>query len=315
MTKLIVFFADLDSESGIGHVMRCRAIANSIQDLGLSSILILKSPYNNLIDKFEINKSFKNIHGINFIKNLDHVNSILFIDTYNLSINDPIFNYNWEKTIGIFDDFTPRYQVDIVLAQNLSKNMVINKNQICYNHIIIDDYFFSLRNLPSKISNKQARNIIISGGGTDPTGFVEAVYSQLIQIDGEYRYFVFTEKTFTCDDSRFIFMKPGPHFRDYLLESDTVFSTAGSTVWEILTSQICLAVGLATENQSSNYEIVAKNELAIPIGKFLEKEWKIDYLKCRQILNDSPIRKNLYYNMQNKFKPKSAKEIFLQIIP
>ena len=61
MAKLIVFFADLDSETGVGHVMRCRAIANSIQDLGLSSILILESPYNNLIDKFEIYKSFKNI--------------------------------------------------------------------------------------------------------------------------------------------------------------------------------------------------------------------------------------------------------------
>jgi len=314
MAKLMVFFADLDSEAGIGHVMRCRAIANSVQDLGLPSILILKSQDNDLINKFEINRSFKNISSIDFVKNLDHTNSFLVIDTYNLPINDPIFNYNWEKTLGIFDDHTPRYQVDIALDQNLNKYAVMNKNRIHYEHIIIDDYFFNLRNLPSKFINKKARNIVISGGGTDPTGFVEALCSQLIQISGQYCFFVFTEKTFACKDSRFIFMKPGLHFRNYLLECDTVFSTAGSTIWEILTSKICLAVGLATENQSSNYETLTKNELAIPVGKYSENKWKIDSLKCEQVLNDSLIRETLYYNMQNKFKPKSIKEIFLQII-
>jgi spore coat polysaccharide biosynthesis predicted glycosyltransferase SpsG len=94
MAKLIAFFADMDLESGIGHVMRCKAIADSIKDLELESILILNSIDNILINKFEINKSFKKIYNVNFVKNLDHINTILVVDTYKLSINDAIFNHN-----------------------------------------------------------------------------------------------------------------------------------------------------------------------------------------------------------------------------
>jgi spore coat polysaccharide biosynthesis predicted glycosyltransferase SpsG len=297
LISTLVFRADLSEEIGVGHVMRCKSIAEAAIRKKKSCVLVIDNPNIPLIKKYNIDKYFSRIISPENLNVLNTSMSALIVDSYNISSEDDIFKLSWHKIFSISDSHTPDYKTDKRIIQN-PKQLKSNESDIFFP--IINDFYFELRQIRMRRTHNVTLNILIIGGGTDYNNFVQSMAEELSTISGKFKFYAVSKRKLDLDDSRFEFVKFGDEFKKYLPSCDLIFSTSGTSIWEFLVSQIPMGIGISTLNQNDNFTFFADNQLALPVAKFQFNKWEIDLNKCRQLMQNDSERNKLIVN-QNKF--------------
>jgi spore coat polysaccharide biosynthesis predicted glycosyltransferase SpsG len=295
MSNKVVFYCDIDSTSGLGHIARCKTISKIFRKKGFYSYLIVEK-INQEITKSRFQKYFDSIYEKDTFVSLKLKNLILFVDSYNLSINDELLNAGWEKIVVIRDIETPKYEANFYLNQFVGSNHELENFQTEVFCPIVDPIYYQIGAARIEKDLGEVKQILVFGGGGQSSNFVPNIYSKLKLIDKSFSCILLTNNSIKVSDERFSVQKLKLNFHRLLKDSDTVISTAGSVLWELLAAKCIIGVAMEASNQFQNYQFVLKNTLGLKIGEKNNDLWEIDLKTINTLFFEPQTRKNLSHS-------------------
>jgi len=285
-----VFRADASYEMGTGHVMRILSYAEELAERGYSTTFVGDVEQSHwLVEKIALIRNLKWVKSENSYRP-DTERNVLMFDSYLFSPDDPFLELEkWIAVVAIVDDNTPDY-----LATHYLHPGPIGKWK--KPAAAVDARIFSgleyipiRKNLRAVFESRKVENkvpkILIVGGGTDPFEFSNSLVRLISSSAAEFEAIVFEGKRLVdSDDERFHITQIGDQFDKNLKSANFVFTTAGTSAWELIALRIPCAVALAVENQRPNYEFIRSQKLAFAVGERVESKWKFNEGEIFQIL-------------------------------
>ena len=297
-----IFRADASVIDGVGHVVRCAAVAEALQDLGFESVLVGQINGLPWLDESLRSGPFIRIESVGQAKRLHH-EDVLIIDSYRLDADSEFLNQkNWKFVVAFVDRSTPKYHADLYFNLSARPDWVASE-QDQKSEIIGGLGYIPVRKIHQRISESYnvdgVLSISVTGGGSDPRNFVQEIGKILSSINGDFIAKLFTSKSIPMD-KRLSRVDIGPELSKVLDESHLVFTAAGSTVWEILSRRVPMGIACAVANQQENYEFLDKSNLARGIGSYEDGlGWNLNKGKIVDLIKKSELRENLVLEMSN----------------
>ena len=295
-----IFRADASVVDGVGHVVRCAAVAEALQDLGFESILVGEINGIPWLDESLSSGPFVRIESVDQV-NRPHQEDVLIIDSYKLDSDSEFLNQKkWKLVVAFVDRSTPKYHADIYINLSAHPDWVASE-QDQKSEIVGGLRYIPVRKIHQRISESLGidggLSISVTGGGSDPRNFVQEIGKILSSINGDFTAKLFTSESIPLD-KRLSRVDIGPELSKVLDESHLVFTAAGSTVWEILSRRVPMGIACAVSNQRENYEFLDKSNLAQGIGSYEDGiGWNLDKKKIIDLIKKSEIRGNLVIEM------------------
>ena len=330
MKKNLFIRVDASPEIGIGHMLRCVALAEELRNTfdkiiflskknsGSIIEVILKNGFEVSIIDTQIKKSLKNNSKLKneheIIKNLltsykKNLNFLL-IDHYDISSNYESLLRKIFKKIFVIDDLANRkHDCDLLIDQNYYKDLtnrylkLVSKNTITLlgpKYAILRSEFRNSKKINYK-KNIFPNRILISFGGSDPTNECEKVLNAIFSLKN--KQFVITavtgihnknfkqlKKQFGGNDNIKI-LNHTNNFNELLLNSDLCFGAGGTTTWERLYLGLPSIVTIISSDQKESVEFLSDKGHIINLGLAKNITTKT-YVETLQKLNP-----DLLYNM------------------
>ena len=268
--------ADATRKMGVGHVLRCLALAQELIDKHFEVVFVGHTS--------EISWVTEKIMNFGFIASFktcfeffgDRSEYILILDSYVIPKEDQFLNKSeWKGIIVFVDEDTPKYDADLYIGGLISSDWIAEND--VPEEILLKGLEFlpirkSLHEIKKSLSLKvpsegDLKTIIVVGGGSDPTDFCMHISKILLRVEVNFRALIFTNNSFPVDE-RFTFLEIGSALDLYLSEADIIFTTCGTSVWEFLYLNIPMGFALAAQNQNRNYEILSTIKNVNAIGCF-----------------------------------------------
>jgi len=294
-----VFRVDASPAMGVGHVMRCAAIAEHLQEMGFRSVFVGETSSISWLERH-----------IDSIADVERVKSeadfetspdvdILVIDSYQIDPNSVFLRgLPWRLTVALVDNVTPDYRTDLYIhpGPNFGWKLPLKSDS----SVVLEGLSFipirrSITSIKRKKEKKGNKKIItIVGGGTDPTKFIENFIPVLDSINEDFEARVFTSLThLSSKNKKITFCLPDVSIEKSLSESDTVVTTAGTSAWETASIGIPMGIARAVENQNANYEFFTSEGLALGIGSFKDGRWEFSRENLLTLLSSDKVRESI----------------------
>lgn len=309
--------ADASSKIGTGHVMRCSAIAEEL--IGRGKEIVFVGEIEGLpwvqarVNTLGFSKIYSNPANFRSNSNSD----VLILDSYKIDPLDPLIDSRkWRKVVALVDDTTPKFQANLYIHPGPKTTWLPPEMEREVRFISGIEYTpirKSLRNLKRNTSsdNRLAPKIAIIGGGSDPFDFCGNLVSVLQGLSADFSANTFTNNKIPCTaDARFSLVEIGTELEDFLVETDLVFTTAGTSSWEMLSCGFPIGLACAADNQSANYLYQVDKFLAVGIGKRdLQGRWKFNEIEIENLIQRSELRNLLARNARMAVDGRGAKRI------
>ena len=295
-----MFRADASVIDGVGHVVRCAAVAEALQDLGFESVLVGEINGIPWLDESLSSGPFVRVESVDQA-NQPHHEDILIIDSYRLDADSEFLNQKkWKLVVAFVDRSTPRYHANLYFNLSAHPDWVASE-QDQKSEIVGGLKYVPVRKIHQRISksldNDGGLSISVTGGGSDPRNFVQEIGKILSGISGNFAAKLFTSEPIPLDE-RLSRVDIGPELSKALDESHLVFTAAGSTVWEILSRRVPMGIACAVANQQENYEFLNNSNLARGVGSYEDGlGWNLDKKKIMDLIKKSEVRENLVFEM------------------
>ncbi|UCB58130.1 MAG: UDP-2,4-diacetamido-2,4,6-trideoxy-beta-L-altropyranose hydrolase [Thermoplasmatales archaeon] len=301
MNETIAFRFDAASNIGIGHLMRCLALAEELIKRGNKCVFLTKTIEEKLIKKIQkagciYEKLPKELDILNDVKNLISYcikNEIrwVVIDHYGI---ETYYLENLKKqnlnVLSVDDTANTFYPSDIVINQNigaeklnfltsdktkllLGTNYVLMRNELLKRHL--------------KKPKKEVKNILITLGGTDPDNFILKVLKNLEDIDQKIKRTVILgpfnknndkiEKYKKNTNQNIEIIRSPEDITDAYLNSDIAISAGGTSSYELAYFGIPNIIITVADNQENIAYEMNKEQVSISIGR--KPEFKPEILK------------------------------------
>ena len=290
-----VLRADASQSIGSGHVMRSSAIGEELIRRGeevifvgkISDVPWLASRINNLGFSQVLLKEAK------FSSNPE--TDVLILDSYIIPLEEEfIQKVKWKSIVLIADRLTPAYPAQLVIRPGLT----FHQESVSNNKVIGGSRYIPFRKSIQRnklgLISKEILEILVVGGGTDSFNFAGAVCEVLKNTQGDFHVSIFTNRVELAGlDSRFTAISIGSELDRYAANCELVFSTASTTSLEFIAREVAVGIGCAVDNQKEYYQALSSAGVAVPIGEFAEKVWKINEAKINELVNSDDFRKTL----------------------
>ena len=330
MKKNLFIRVDASPEIGIGHMLRCVALAEELRNTfdkiiflskknsGSIIEVILKNGFEVSIIDTQIKKSLKNNSKLKneheIIKNLltsykKNLNFLL-IDHYDISSNYESLLRKIFKKIFVIDDLANRkHDCDLLIDQNYYKDLtnrymkLVSKNTITLlgpKYAILRSEFTNSKKINYK-KNIFPKRILISFGGSDLTNECEKVLNAICSLKNKQfdvtaitgihnQNFKQLKKQYVKNDNIQI-LNHTDNFSELLLNSDLCFGAGGTTTWERLYLGLPSIVTIISSDQKESVEFLSDKGHIINLGLAKNITTKT-YVETLQKLNP-----DLLYNM------------------
>lgn len=311
-----VLRADASQAIGSGHVMRSSAIAEELISRGHEVIFVGEFS--------DVPWLFDRINGLGFLQVFsksqgfisDPDTDVLILDSYIVSIDDDFIQQGkWKGIVAIVDNVTPPYKADLLIHPGLSTDWI----QISNAKVLAGPRYIPFRKSIKKNHKSSDKlkvlEILVIGGGTDSYNFVEAICGALKKINGNFHAYLFTNTSELAQlDSRFTALPIGSELDEHAANADLVFTTASTTSLEFIVREIAVGIGCAIDNQEEYYDTLSFAEVASPIGKLIEKNWKIEESRIASLVQSQEIRDALRKKCGGLLDLDGAKRIVDEIL-
>ncbi|HLD89001.1 MAG TPA: UDP-2,4-diacetamido-2,4,6-trideoxy-beta-L-altropyranose hydrolase [Candidatus Nanoarchaeia archaeon] len=326
--KKIFFRLDYSRKIGVGHLMRCLALAEKIN---AESIFLLQKTSPEIIGLIK-SKGF-GIVEINFNNEIEELNKIkklvavekpftLIIDLYNRS--QDYFNElrKIPSKLVVIDDFAGiRLDADIIISNNFFANN-LNYNNFRGNILLGPKYAFlrkEFENFEERKITKDVKNLLIMFGGADNKNLttktlkilrnngrnkivvVGKIFSKIAELKKELKH-----------HKKFELYVDAINISELMKKSDIAISAAGTTMFELAATGTPTLAVAQVEHQKIVAEACEKAGFAINLGD--DEHFQNYLLKYLDELSSSEIRKKLSVSGQKLVDGKGAERVADEIM-
>lgn len=322
----IAFRADASVVQGTGHVVRTLTLAREFQDSGHQVRLISNIegvPWlSQMVKESNIDLQNCNAHDLNLENFVKEGFDFTVIDSYDIpsaSINAIRASI---QTMAIVDndmrDIIPTLVLDQNLAavnfdsSNLTKQLIGPKYSLVRKEIIE-----LRRDSSSWVSNKEAPNVLIMIGGTDPSKIAVKLSQMLCDLDSDYSFHFATAKENVSEIAKWLPKnRDNVHsltseIQDLLKLADLAISAAGTSALDLTCIGIPTIYLSIVGNQNSNLEAISKLNVGLTLGlsediELRSKDLVSSLARCAYDLN---FRETLFQNSQKLVDGKGAHRV------
>jgi UDP-2,4-diacetamido-2,4,6-trideoxy-beta-L-altropyranose hydrolase len=279
-----LFVANGNETIGMGHIMRCMAIAEAMLE---------KHIHAEYVTKYELGKAFILNKGFNVLlyNNVDELVAALKKRTYDFIVIDSYevdegffkFFRNYAKKLIYIDDSNAfDYPVDIVIntamgAKNLNYKVSNNKKYLLgSDYCILRKEFRSLKRKPVR---QKVEDIFITTGGSDAYNMTYRILDFLtnkLEIKG-IKYHVIIGPAFKNSDDLYkafmaiddvAFYNSPNNMADIMNKCDIAISAGGNTLYELCSLGIPTIAFVYADNQKQFVESFESEECIESVGYY-----------------------------------------------
>ncbi|WGS63898.1 PseG/SpsG family protein [Marinitoga aeolica] len=299
----IVFRTNGGKSIGLGHVFRCISLAKAIRVINPNARIVFIS--NDETKELITKNDFEYVNSENFsdINSIHKENPDLIVFDSYLANNNYLVKLKKISKLAIFDDNNDIYDSsipDIIINGNIHAfNLKYDENPkklLGPKYLVMKEEYW---NNDSKSSKKCVNNnILITTGGSDPNKLMIKFVEALSDIDINKKIIIgpmYEEKYIEIiknkiNDSFDLIYKP-LFLKDYIDNSDIVITSAGSTIYEVLTLKKTPIIYTIAKNQ----ELIAKELEKFGVINFGNYK-NIDFEKLGDFINEIASSIKLYSN-------------------
>ena len=316
----IIFRVDSSKEIGAGHSMRCYALAEEFLRNNHKVIFISNSQLdfvkekllskNIIIEKIKKTAPLEEIEIV--IKLLEKYKSnFLILDGYK-------FDYEYQKKlkaantkIVYITDLKGKYHCDVLICPTPGlkpkdfESEIETKYLLGPKYVLLRDEILNLK--PKTKYRNQIKQILVSFGASF---FDEDCYKKIIDLI-EYNYkncFVNflagseenakrIKKLLTEEKNKYEILLPKDVNSKLYSKIDLAFTTASTTMWELLYLKIPIVCFYTTDNQKGNAEWLGRNKYAINLGDIRNKIKNIKIIQKNKININFKTKGEIYFQI------------------
>lgn len=296
-TPPLIIRADATPQIGTGHVMRCLALAQAAEKVGITVHLVGRVRVPWVQDRLQQ-------ENINFIPLSDNVpehenptelieqirqikpisQSWVVLDGYHFGLECQKAVREAGYKLLLIDDYAhlPEYSCDILLNQNIGSDRLVYHGDIRQKllgskYVLLRREFVEARNVAEQREwSGEVENILISLGGGDFISFLQNIAKQIelpelasctVRIIAGSMCEDVIQDCFSKCPAKIEVIKRVMDMPSLLLDTDLCISAGGSTCWELCCLGIpFLTVGIA-ENQTKIIQIFEEQGIAKRMSK------------------------------------------------
>ncbi len=328
----IIFRCDASPDIGLGHLIRCLAVAKELQRQDQIIFATTKDDTNSYIKEagFEIFSQEKNEieeDFLNRIRSILNPNIIVIDKKYPYSLNclDHL-KQNKSKIIMIDNICEDMSIADEIIFPNahLDKNILkkylspeqINQVKTGPEYIILRDEILALKKkINCNLHNPP--NIIVTTGGTDPEGVLLKLIPWLKEMNLKANFLILIGRVFKYKEElkRTIITLPDnfqilPYSLEEFKKADMVICTFGVTIYEMIYLQIpTICISHSRENAKSAKILKEKYEVIKDMGFIENINPQALYPVIIKLLKNKTYYKKIIHKCSNLIDGKGAKRI------
>lgn len=325
---VIYIRADANTVISSGHIMRCRTIADELQNLNCNVIFILSNIDSKVIlgddyDSFILNSiwndwSWENEKdkwfGLFSIDGCSSSSRAVVIDSYYVTNEYLSFLRNFSKVILIDNLLENRYDVDMVIGYSIyhtqkeyesmyegsKTNLVIGTN-----YVPLRSQFSNCSTIKIAESNAPKKVLLMSGGG-DSFNILPSIVNRLLNSNEFNDFKISVVVGIFCKNYALLKSLENAHpnlkiypnvtmMADLMSEHDFLISAAGTTLFEACAIGIPTLFYIMADNQQRSAISFVENDLMIYLGDIrVNKEAVLNKLSVElNSLNSSVERRKI----------------------
>ena len=328
----IVFRCDASADIGLGHLIRCLAIAKELQKQNQIIFATIRDGMNSYIkdNGFEIFFKETSETEEKFLKRLSSIlySEVIVIDKRYLYSSVFINNLkqNTNKIIMIDNVCEGLSACDEIIFPNahLDKNVLkeylslerINQVKTGPEYVILHDEILALKD---KINHNfhNPPNIVVTTGGADPGGVLIKLIPWLKEMDLKANILILIGQVFKYKNEleKLIINLPDnfkvfPYSLKELLEADIVICTFGVSIYEMIYLQIpTICISHSRENEKSAKILKERYEVIEDMGFIENLAPQNLHLSIKKLLENETYYQKIVQKCNNLIGGKGAKQI------
>lgn len=285
----IAFRADGNEITGMGHVMRCLALAEELQK-NAAQIMFLTRDNRQTISKIQ-DYGFQTviIRSPGFAQEVEEIRSLIQNNSINLLITDSYkiteeYLGELKKTVPILvtvDDLNQMtFPSDIVINGNIYANELNYCSKNGNTRFLLGPSYVLMRRefsvVPQRLIRKRANKVLVTVGGSDGFNLTPKILNILDNLKQKLRITVVIGPNF-LNTSEFrtatsrvyheIFLKENVNnMKELMLECDLAITAGGTTLYELAVTGTPAVVILQAENQMLGAEKMHDNGIIYNLG-------------------------------------------------
>ncbi len=325
----VVMRADAFAGIGTGHLMRCLALGQTLADNGMRVVFVGRCDPGGLIERLKA-------EGFGFVP-LDEASqrSLLTSQGADWIVADGVhFDESYHEflrscgcRVAVIDDMArlPRYDVDIVLNQNLhAHDLRYNctggtKLLLGARYVLLRREFLRLRPVTKPISDT-GRNLLITLGGIDKANFTEKILLAIRDIPwlkanvvvGAGNPNVQRIRAVTMS-SRLRVVQNATDMPSLMSWADVAITSGGTTVWELAFMGVPSIVGRVAEIEDYLVGGLNRHGLFIDIGWFESATQEAVCTTMTALMADVTRRKEMSIKGQQTVTGNGCQEVFMEM--
>jgi len=314
----IAFRADASADIGIGHLIRCLALAEELKNKGHSCFFVTKIENKELINKIEKNHVHVQIdpnanldEDKQILLKFSNENKIDWIITDHYEINSDYvqeLKENKYNVLSIDDNALIHYHSDIVLNQNIGSEELRYSSEK-YTKFLLEPKYALIRNQllvrDKKTKRSAVKKILIMLGGADEDNITLQITQSLKSIDNvEFLVIIGPlnphynklKKYAESEKLNIRLIKSPENMADLYLESDIAISAGGSSCYELSYFGIPNIIITLAENQLKGAKELDKQKIGIQLGNKQGIDTEQLEKKVKELIKDDSLRKMMSEN-------------------
>ena len=345
---MIYIRADGNTAIGMGHVMRCLAVAEAVAEMDCPPLVFLAADEEcrEMIEDrgfcvFALGTDYRRMMDElpQFECILDRKSDLVFVDSYQAD-NAYYLELGKLARVACFEDLGEAHPVDLLINYNIYAPQleqryradVPDQNQYPKN-VLLGTSYMPLRKAFQRPSDYQVRDkvtkILITTGGSDPYfaagAIVDALLGdtvimeqkiQLHLVSGPFNQYAQVLRDRYGHAVQITVHDKVKNLRSLLLESDVVISAAGSTIYEVSSLGVPMIVFYYAENQRQGAETLAACTEIVNAGCFAKEGSAVaDRIRetVRRCIGDSAYRERLCHQERTLVDGRGAHRIAEQL--
>lgn len=294
LSDVLIIRADASSTIGVGHVMRCIALAQAWQASGGEAVFCSRELPSFLSDRLK-DEGFQTAEIHNAMGSLQDANDLVNIArklaATAVVLDGYQFDSEYQRYLGDNDFVTllvddcaelPAYYTDFVLNQNLGAVASRYAGVAKYSELLLGTEFalirkeFTRHKQKERSEYKSPYKVLVTLGGADPTNATQTVIDGLkraVKHEWEARVIVGglhpSHRTFTelmRQDARFEILSNVQDMAEQYAWADIVVAAGGGSNWEMCYFGLPRIVVVIAENQRSIAQNLEESGIALNLG-------------------------------------------------